>query len=245
MDGPSLWQFLGVFKSTFLDRGEKSEDSRLIDEAKQKDLKKFKRDQLRELIDKEVKSAMGGLLTQMKPIFVKRVAYSMDSCEFSFFNLSKKFASGKVEQARGMHWFYANKESKSDIDVERISLYNHLENEEGGNVTEVLSPQGKMSPNLDSHVRETMFKLRTRDKFVVIDQAPWRVFDQYEIFIYPTKIELSRDFYQNIKMFIFDSPQQETVNEPDEVKEHYDMLISRTSLAKAMPQAAKQRDTAH
>ena len=44
MDGPSLWQFLGVFKSTFLDRGEKSEDLLLIEEAKQKDLKKFKVD---------------------------------------------------------------------------------------------------------------------------------------------------------------------------------------------------------
>ena len=86
--------------------------------------------------------------------------------EFSFFNLNKKFASGKVEQARGMHWFYANKESKSDIDVDRISLYNHLDTEEG--VSEVLSPQSKLSPNLDSHIRETMFKLRTRDKFVVV-----------------------------------------------------------------------------
>ena len=44
MDGPSLWQFLGVFKSTFLDRGEKSEDLLLIEEAKQKDLKKFRVD---------------------------------------------------------------------------------------------------------------------------------------------------------------------------------------------------------
>ena len=52
---------------------------------------------LREMIDKEVKSAMGGILTQMKPIFVKRVQYSFDQCKFSFFNLNKKFASGKVE----------------------------------------------------------------------------------------------------------------------------------------------------
>ena len=97
MDGPSLWQFLGVFKSTFLNRGEKSEDNLLIEESKLKDLKKFKPEQLREMIDKEVKSAMGGILTQMKPIFVKRVQYSFDQCKFSFFNLNKKFASGKVE----------------------------------------------------------------------------------------------------------------------------------------------------
>ena len=65
--------------------------------------------------------------------------------EFSFFNMNKKFASGQVEQARGTHWFYANKESKSDIDVERISLYNHLDTEE--EKIEVLAPQGKLSPN--------------------------------------------------------------------------------------------------
>lgn len=169
MDGPSLWQFLGVFKSTFLDRAEKSEDNLLIDEAKQKDLKKFKPDQLRELIDKEVKSGMVGIFTQMKPIFVKRVSYSFDQCKFSFYNLSKKFASGIVEQARGMHWFYANKESKSDIDVERISLYDHLDIGEKGETIEVISPQGTVSPNHDTNVRETMFKLRTRDKFVVVD----------------------------------------------------------------------------
>jgi hypothetical protein len=39
MDGPSMWQFLGVFKRTFLDRGEKSIDTLLIEEARAKDLK--------------------------------------------------------------------------------------------------------------------------------------------------------------------------------------------------------------
>ena len=56
----------------------------------------------------------------MKPIFSKRVTYSLEHCEFSFRNLNKKFASGKVQQARGMHHFYANKESKTDIDIEKI-----------------------------------------------------------------------------------------------------------------------------
>ena len=38
MDGPSLWQFIGVFKSPFLDRGEKSADVLLCEEARMKDL---------------------------------------------------------------------------------------------------------------------------------------------------------------------------------------------------------------
>mmetsp|Transcript_16731 Transcript_16731/g.22566 ORF Transcript_16731/g.22566 Transcript_16731/m.22566 type:complete len:197 (-) Transcript_16731:804-1394(-) len=170
MDSPSMWQFLGVFKATFLDRGEKSEDQHLIEEARIRDLKSFKPEQLREMIDKEVKSAMGSLLNQMKPIFSKRVSYSLEHCEFSFFNLNQKFASGKVEQARGMHWIYANKESKTDIDIEKISLYNHIDEQEDGTI-EVISPYGKRTSELenkDLHVRDSMFKLRTRDKFKVV-----------------------------------------------------------------------------
>lgn len=67
------------------------------------------------------------------------------------------------------------------------------------------------------HVREAMFKLRTRDKFVVVSQAPWRVFDQYEIFIYPTNIQLTYQFYHSFKHFIFDAPQADTVNEMGEL----------------------------
>ena len=63
MDGPSLWQFIAVFKSTFLHRGEKSEDVYLLEEAMAKDLEKYKPDQLREMIEKEVKSQMGSRLS--------------------------------------------------------------------------------------------------------------------------------------------------------------------------------------
>ena len=70
-----------------------------------------------------------------------------------------------------------------------------------------------------------MFKLRTRDKFVVVDQAPWRVFERYEIFIYPTNIKLTYNFYANFRMFLFDTKKVDTVNEPDELHEHYAMLI--------------------
>ena len=44
-----------------------------------------------------------------------------------------------------MHQIYANKESKTDIDVEKISLYNHLDQDEAGNPIAVLSPYGKRS----------------------------------------------------------------------------------------------------
>ena len=65
-----------------------------------------------------------------------------------------------------------------------------------------------------------MFKLRTRDKFVVVNQAPWRVFDQYEIYIYPTNIQLTKIFYSNIKDFFFSNPHSDPVKEPEELKDH-------------------------
>lgn len=91
-----MYQFLGVFKSTFLDRGEKSVDLLLTEEARAKDLKTFKLDKLREMIHNEVQSKMG-LIDQKRPIFSKRVSYAINHCEFSFFNLDTKFASGNVE----------------------------------------------------------------------------------------------------------------------------------------------------
>ena len=71
-----------------------------------------------------------------------------------------------------MHWIYANKESKTDIDIEKISLYDHIgdDQEETGTI-EVISPYGKRTSepdNKDLHVRDAMFKLRTRDKFKVV-----------------------------------------------------------------------------
>ena len=38
-----------------------------------------------------------------------------------------------VEQARGSHVFYANKESKTDVDVEKISLFDTLDANEDEN----------------------------------------------------------------------------------------------------------------
>lgn len=84
---------------------------------------------------------------------------------------------------------YANKESRTDIDVEKISIKNCMDVDE--DMTEVLSPMtGKrdehQTPEQDGmRISEAMFRLRTRDKFKVVSQAPWRVFDQYEIFICP------------------------------------------------------------
>jgi len=60
-------------------------------------------------------------------------------------------------------------------------LYDHLD-DTGDGIIEVISPYGKRAAservdNKDLQVREAMLKLRTRDKFKVVEMAPWRVFD--------------------------------------------------------------------
>ena len=42
--------------------------------------------------------------------------------------------------------------------------------------------------DMDYQAPTSMIKLRARDKFVVVREAPWRVYDQIEIFIHPTSI---------------------------------------------------------
>lgn len=54
-------------------------------------------------------------------------------------------------------------------------------------------------------MQTTMFKIRARDKFVVVKEAPWRVFDHIEIFLNPSEIKLTHHFYTQFKIFFFEN----------------------------------------
>ena len=70
---------------------------------------------------------------------------------------------------------------------------------------------GKVQKNKKNLVEDgeemqtTMFKIRARDKFVVVKEAPWRVFDHIEIFLHPTEIKLTHHFYTQFKIFFFEN----------------------------------------
>ena len=70
-----------------------------------------------------------------------------------------------------MHLIYSNRESKTDVDVDSVSLTNLLDGEE---YRPVLAPYNSnvvsAFPSVVNNetVRETMLKLRTRDKYVVV-----------------------------------------------------------------------------
>ena len=55
MDGPSMWHSYCVFQMILLSRGEKSSELVFIEEAKLRDLNSFKINELKNLIDREVK----------------------------------------------------------------------------------------------------------------------------------------------------------------------------------------------
>lgn len=54
----------------------------------------------------------------------------------------------------------------------------------GGGAADISAPSG-----------DAMIKIRTRDKYVVVKEAPWRVYDQFEVFIFPTSIQFTKNFY--------------------------------------------------
>jgi hypothetical protein len=92
---------------------------------------------------------------------------------------------------------YSNRESKMDIDIDRITLFNHCDSEE---YRMVLYPsntwsntyQRAQSQQLESEPAPvTMIKIRSRDKFVIVREAPWKVFDQLEYYIHPTSVQLT------------------------------------------------------
>jgi len=49
-----------------------------------------------------------------------------------------------------------------------------------------------------------MIQCRFKDKFVVVSEAPWKVYDQIEMDIFPSSISLTNNLYQQFKLFAFD-----------------------------------------
>jgi len=43
-----------------------------------------------------------------------------------------------------------------------------------------------------------------KDKFIVVSEAPWRVYDQFEFDLFPSNIQLTRNLYIQFKTFLFD-----------------------------------------
>lgn len=56
-----------------------------------------------------------------------------------------------------------------------------------------------------------MIWVRMKEKYVFVQEAPWKVYDQLELFIHSTNVALTWKFYSKIaQFFIFSSLQKDT-----------------------------------
>ena len=127
----------------------------------------------------------------------KMISYTINTGMLELFNQNTKFSTLKVMGLRGKGFIYSNRESKQDLDIDKITIENHLD---GDHYRWVLQPGDTTpSPSLigfnRSHSR-TMIQCRFKDKFVVVSEAPWKVYEQIEMDIFPSSIQLTNNLYQ-------------------------------------------------
>jgi hypothetical protein len=78
-----------------------------------------------------------------------------------------------------------------------------------------------------------MIKIRARDKHVVVKDTAWQVFDQFEVFIFPTSIQFTRNFYQQMRDFFFaEMPNLDLDKSMEEIKK-YELLVPNKIMKKA------------
>jgi hypothetical protein len=75
------------------------------------------------------------------------------------------------------------------LDIDRITIENLLD---GDNYRWVLYPGDHLTnPSITGMKRgppRTMIQMRFKDKFIVVSEAPWKVYEQIEMDIFPSNI---------------------------------------------------------
>jgi hypothetical protein len=88
------------------------------------------------------------------------------------------FSRMDVNRVSGTHLIFKNRNSKVDIDIDKILIENYIDSEDFRTVLCQGNP-GSCMPAADTSAPsgDAMIKIRTRDKYVVVKEAPWRVYD--------------------------------------------------------------------
>lgn len=84
------------------------------------------------------------------------------------------FSRVDVSRVTGTHLIYKNRNSKVDIDIDKILIENYADTEA---YRTVLCQGSNQNSDHSIHTGDAMIKIRTRDKYVVVKEAPWRVYD--------------------------------------------------------------------
>lgn len=119
-----------------------------------------------------------------------------------------KFAIFRIEQFEGSHIINSEMESEINFDVHMIKIENYIDADQ---FKIVLSPllEGDMK-SFDERI--SMLKLRIKDGYAKgIIGAPWKMYDQFEFYLFPINIRLTKNFYKKIKSFFIPTTSLEEV----------------------------------
>ena len=75
----------------------------------------------------------------------------------------------------------------------------------------VLAPGDSVTHNFSGNTKgpaRTMIQSRLKDNFIDVYETSWRVYDQIELDIFPSRIQLTHNLYVQFKKFIFDQHYQ-------------------------------------
>lgn len=131
-----------------------------------------------------------------KPMIDKKIVWDIKHGELQLSEEEEKFSDIELKDFKGNFMLYSNKETKCDVDIHRIVMENFCDPEA---YRLVLYPGYSLkNPQKLDH----MVKIRIRDKFVIVDDTPWKVFDQFEIFLNSMSVTLTRKFYKKLQQFM-------------------------------------------
>ena len=138
----------------------------------------------------------------------KKISYTLPRFNFFLQENGVKFAVFRIEQLEGNHIIDSEMGSEINIDVHMIKIENYLDSDQFRVVLCPLLEGGMKS----FEERNSMLKLRLKDKYAKgMLGAPWKMYEQFELYLFPINIKLTKNFYRKIKSFFIPTSSLEEV----------------------------------
>ena len=90
-------------------------------------MKRMKTDFIRDIINSKLKNQYKEQQNEIKPDIAKRISYTIGDAKLKLFNNNRQFSALDVKGIHGKYLIYSNRESKQDLDIERITMENLLD----------------------------------------------------------------------------------------------------------------------
>ena len=132
MSGTNMWHFVYVLKSILFDRGEKTDEILQGERQRFEEMKQMKLDMIKTIIDFKLNrgQVMGADANgRLSGIINKKIQYTILNGEFKLINFDQMFSRIDVKSVSGSHLIYKNRNSKVDIDIDKILIENYADPE--------------------------------------------------------------------------------------------------------------------